>query len=64
MTVDPHACLMRIRAAQRDVAAAIASDATVRADLLERAADELCEAIGAMDGWLSRGGFLPEAWQR
>ncbi len=62
--MDPYACLMRIRAAQRDLVAAMALDTDMRATLIERAADELCEAFGAMDEWLSKGGFLPTVWER
>ena len=27
-------------------------------------ADELSELVQALDGWISRGGFLPDAWQQ
>ena len=27
-------------------------------------ADDLADAFEALDGWLSRGGFLPDAWKR
>ena len=27
-------------------------------------ARELAELVQAIDGWLSRGGFLPDAWKR
>jgi hypothetical protein len=26
--------------------------------------DRLCELVEALDGWISGGGFLPEAWRR
>lgn len=27
-------------------------------------AEELCWAVDSMDEWLSKGGFLPTAWER
>lgn len=27
-------------------------------------AQELVEAVDALDGWLSKGGFLPQAWSQ
>lgn len=29
----------------------------------QNAADDLAEAAGALDGWLSKGGFLPDPWK-
>ena len=31
---------------------------------LAHAASGLHDAVDALHGWLSRGGFLPEAWER
>jgi hypothetical protein len=31
---------------------------------IHTAADDLAEAFEALDGWLSKGGFLPDAWKR
>lgn len=32
--------------------------------LYEAAANDLAETAKALDEWLSRGGFLPSAWER
>ena len=50
--MDPNACLARIR------------------EIIEKGshpldhqdAEDLAENIDALDGWLSRGGFLPVEW--
>ena len=52
--MDPNATLERIR--------------TLVAAMLDRSdtsdeTDELVQAIDNLDTWISRGGFLPEAWQ-
>lgn len=26
--------------------------------------DRLCELVQALDGWIRRGGFLPEQWRK
>lgn len=33
-------------------------------DIRKAHADELAEHVEALDEWLSRGGFLPSAWDR
>jgi hypothetical protein len=55
--MDPNALLARIRILQTLVESG-PQDPTA---LLENA-NELAEAVQDMDTWLSRGGFLPEAW--
>ncbi len=68
--MDPNAAIEQISVLERDLAALYeGSDAPgfdyARAD--EKAADlkdEILERYRALDGWLSRGGFLPRAWQR
>lgn len=49
--MDPDAALANIRA----IIASENADAWI---------DELVEAIDALDQWISRGGFLPSAWQK
>lgn len=49
--MDPNATLDRMR---RHLDAAHSADEF----------DELCELVEAMDNWLSKGGFLPDAWKR
>lgn len=44
-------------------------DALARVDALDgdaadRAREDACECARALDGWLSKGGFLPAAWER
>lgn len=54
--MDPSATLTEIR---RLVAEGMdGSDA----ELFDRMS-ELLDSFDGLDGWLSRGGFLPEAWQ-
>lgn len=50
--MDPDVALERIRELAVEVAAWSGDD-----DVLE-----LIEAVQGLDGWLSRGGFLPAAW--
>ena len=52
--MDPNANL----AEQRRILA-LPSDETTREDLAR-----LAELAGALDEWISGGGFLPDAWQR
>lgn len=48
--MDPDACLARIREA-------------AEADRMQGPPyDSLAELVQAMDEWLSKGGFLPQAW--
>ncbi len=53
--MDPNANL----AEQRRIRNAIRIGQYTRNDV-----DRLAELIEALDEWISRGGFLPEAWQR
>jgi hypothetical protein len=59
--MDPNECLRRIRCfrtqleAQGDSAEETYSQDTV---------DDLLEAIGDLDQWLKKGGFLPRDWQK
>ena len=53
--MDPNAALKEFREIQERFNREEADEAD-----LERAMD----LFGALDEWLSRGGFLPEAWNR
>lgn len=58
--MDPDACLEQARKALNDYnQALLAGD---RHAVLV-AATTLADYFGALDEWLSRGGFLPEAWR-
>ncbi len=57
--MDPNATLATLRNAIIQMDAAESS-----ADLsYQIAAEELRDAAEALDDWLSKGGFLPDAWQ-
>lgn len=53
--VDPNAALENAREAIRRIQTEKDTDAYVA---------DLVDAFEALDGWLSRGGFLPEEWKR
>jgi hypothetical protein len=68
--MDPNKVLEEARAAARyllstDFSVALGDGHIVYDDLSEgvNAAQVLAERLEALDGWLSRGGFLPEAWR-
>lgn len=56
-TMDPNACLEEIRELVSDIFA----DDKSNIDSLRRG-DRLAELVEALDGWLSKGGFLPADW--
>jgi len=58
--MDPNATLAEIRR----LASAIRSDADagIGASRLPLRSARLAELCEALDGWISRGGFLPDAW--
>lgn len=64
--MDPNAALAELRAAMRQLENSrqlLGKEADL--DALWKAivaADRLAESVEALDGWLSRGGFLPDAW--
>lgn len=67
--MDPNAALINmrdtIRQAERDLERQ--DDADNWHNLLARHEDTisaLVEHFEALDAWLSKGGFLPDAWQR
>ena len=57
--MDPDATLAAFRSAVRQWQEAAVADAPDRYD----AALDAIEAAIRLDRWLSRGGFLPTAWQ-
>jgi hypothetical protein len=38
-------------------------EALARIDAGEDMTEELYESVSALDGWMSKGGFLPKEWQ-
>lgn len=55
--MDPDACLKEML----DTADEIASAGDGMAEAL---GGDLADLVLALDGWLSKGGFLPERWAR
>lgn len=58
--MDPNEALKNAREAVRLVRAL--SDGIVEEDVLLDAASDLADAFAALDEWLARGGFKPDAW--
>jgi hypothetical protein len=56
--MDPNATLRRIREALADI------DKASNPDSAGTAALEATDAMRDLDEWLSRGGALPQAWER
>ncbi len=56
--MDPDEALAQMRTAIETVWAAESSVAA------SAAADTLAEHAAALDQWLSKGGFLPQAWSK
>lgn len=59
MTMDPNETLRIMLARARAI---IKAEAHGHVQDPEDALD-LAEAVGALDGWIRRGGFLPSAWE-
>jgi len=57
--MDPNATLNLLRDLVSENAT-LAHDETRKVEI----ADELAQAIEAMDNWLCTGGFLPDTWNR
>jgi hypothetical protein len=55
--MDPNAVLARLRALFRGL-----DDGSSYDDALATI-EEAQQSFEALDGWLSKGGFLPEAWR-
>jgi hypothetical protein len=58
--MDPNATLDRIR----ELVASINKNDGLDEDDFQSMASELAEYVEALDEWISKGGFLPTAWQR
>lgn len=59
--MDPNETLKQIRS---HIAAMNAADLAEDAAAYAFAAMQLAESVEALDEWLKKGGFLPDAWQR
>lgn len=57
--MDPNACLARIRALLPLMFVEDGEDYRPDQDTVT----ELAQHVEALDGWLSKGGFLPSAWR-
>jgi len=58
--MDPDANLHQQRRIARRILTALDVDRVPDADDIAA----LAELVEAMDGWLAKGGFLPERWRR
>jgi hypothetical protein len=56
--MDPNEILARLREALSDYRNSDGSES------IWTALESVAELFEALDGWLSRGGFLPDAWQQ
>lgn len=61
--MDPDEALRRLRAAIEALKVAMRDGASCDYDLGETA-DEVIVKFEVLDGWLSRGGFVPKAWSK
>lgn len=55
--MDPNAALADLRAALK------VYDEAISKKVADEAAEQIVEAARALDEWLSKGGFAPEAWK-
>lgn len=68
--MDPNAALAKVREALTTIQPVMDNehwDDDIRYSLgddLKEAVESLVEHVQALDEWLSRGGFQPEAWQQ
>lgn len=60
--MDPNKALQDLREAIARHAALCEGGAAGSSDEV-RALEDALDAARALDGWLSRGGFLPDAWR-
>jgi len=61
--MDPNATLARLREAIADAERAMDPESGSN-DAEHESLSEITELAAALDEWLSRGGFLPDAWQQ
>lgn len=59
--MDPNETLRQIRAIQQEW---MGYDAATAKREAWSVAERLAELTGALDEWMTRGGFLPTAWAR
>ena len=59
--MDPNVTLLRIRVLRTQIQMHLICN---RPHKIEEPSAELCELVESLDGWLSRGGFLPKEWKR
>jgi hypothetical protein len=60
--MDPNAALDTIREAATNLRAQLDSD-DPSSSAIEQEAGWLAEHFEALDGWLLKGGFLPDEWK-
>lgn len=58
--MDPNAVLRKLRALSELIITGMAEGDY---EYLEDLAEELAESVMALDGWIMKGGFLPEDWE-
>lgn len=56
--MDSNAALARIREVVQEL------DGETDEFKYGQLGEELCQLVQGLDEWLSRGGFLPQAWER
>jgi hypothetical protein len=61
--MDPNAALAALRAQMQELSRLLAGLDVLATTHVEDAAAEVVEAFEALDGWLTGGGFLPQAWE-
>jgi hypothetical protein len=60
--MDPNACLKEmLELARKGIYLA---DAKEDGSLDPTDAERLCELVLALDGWVTKGGFMPQRWNR
>jgi hypothetical protein len=61
--MDPNACLAKLRELSK---AQVKDDEDSEGYLVRSGmrSEEMADLLEALDQWLSKGGFLPEDWQR
>ena len=62
--MDPDTNLLEQRSIARRIKHLIDSEAVYSQEDMIEDLDRLAELIDALDGWLSKGGYLPERWKR
>jgi hypothetical protein len=60
--MDPNETLATLRTEAGDIITCIATDPEGSDGRIIAAAADMAEAFEALDEWLSKGGFLPDAW--